>query len=749
MDLLTMSMASAMAKKYTDEKLDDLGLQNMAYYFCGSGEYNTSTGVPTVSSPDGNTFYFAPAVSGGLFNVYVYKNSAWTLFTSVELDLSNAPVDNTLSIAGMAADAKKTGDEIDGIKSDFDESAESMAPLYSASSRYYTGALVRYDNNVYRCKIPVTTPEAWNSSKWEATSLGFEINDLIVGDTTDVIRSWLDVHPEATTTVDFNIVSKVHNTVQSMVTDTRLKGGDNVRTNGYFELNDGGGCFYNITSSKQRACAIELTNGLFANPVGDCLTNRQIGIFSGDNGQDTICEYIADTSFSELDILDPLVVQKKATGNAINNIELIKIRRDNFTLRFDGNGSLFLVTNGEDYYRIIAIAECNNINIINPVVVGDSDNIGITTGEYGHGIYIRRATNITISSPVVSKCFGDAIDVGDMSEHIQIIGLCRIDEVRRNGISISHADNIYVENIYATNILGTNPKCAVDIEANNNTQDTTNIRIGTIHAKNCGGAIDIIHVGNHVTVTIDKIIAEKCTIRALGCSYIIAHDANSADTTAVNENNTITVSSIKAVDMANVIVTLSNLSKSKTSKLIIDSIDCINYTQTSSSGANAIVSYNYQNTSNIMNGVGRFTINRLSSDTENVRFLNIYRETPTTFNFDDIHIWCDIPSTILINTNVSHFDNSTIVHNPKVHDFGAVGGSTLKQFGSILLNAVYNYSAGFYNIYGASSFFGYFTGFARTLNQTLFISVVVGSHNLYITGTASSYTVYDNGQELE
>lgn len=149
MDLLTMSMASAMAKKYTDEKLDDIGLQNMAYYFCGSGEYNTSTGVPTVSSPDGNTFYFAPAVSGGLFNVYVYKNSAWVLFTLVELDLSNAPVDNTLSIVGMAADAKKTGDEIRGLKDDLSETNErfdsEIADVKAELKDIYSSAEVNFE----------------------------------------------------------------------------------------------------------------------------------------------------------------------------------------------------------------------------------------------------------------------------------------------------------------------------------------------------------------------------------------------------------------------------------------------------------------------------------------------------------------------------------------------------------------------------------------------------------------------------
>lgn len=41
------------------------------------------------------------------------------------------------------------------------------APNYSVSKRYALGDLVKYNNQVYYCITAITTPEAWNPSKWK------------------------------------------------------------------------------------------------------------------------------------------------------------------------------------------------------------------------------------------------------------------------------------------------------------------------------------------------------------------------------------------------------------------------------------------------------------------------------------------------------------------------------------------------------------------------------------------------------
>ena len=120
MDIIAMAIAKALAKEYTDSRIIDIqsgGTGGISYYICSSSEYNSSM-VPTVSNPDTNTIYITPTADGanGMFNLYNYKAHAWNLIKSVELEVSAVQVDNTLTVQGKAADAKKVGDELATVK---------------------------------------------------------------------------------------------------------------------------------------------------------------------------------------------------------------------------------------------------------------------------------------------------------------------------------------------------------------------------------------------------------------------------------------------------------------------------------------------------------------------------------------------------------------------------------------------------------------------------------------------------------
>ena len=120
MDIIAMAIAKALAKEYTDSRIIDIqsgGTGGISYYICSSSEYNSSK-VPTVSNPDTNTIYITPTADGanGMFNLYNYKAHAWNLIKSVELEVSDVQVDNTLTVQGKAADAKAVGDELATVK---------------------------------------------------------------------------------------------------------------------------------------------------------------------------------------------------------------------------------------------------------------------------------------------------------------------------------------------------------------------------------------------------------------------------------------------------------------------------------------------------------------------------------------------------------------------------------------------------------------------------------------------------------
>lgn len=144
MDMLSMAVAKALAKEYTDSQLQDLGIESMSYYFCSSGEYNASTGVPNVTSPNSTTFYIAPAVGSGngAFNVYIYKNNVWVLFKSLTLDMTNMPIDDSLTMNNYAADAATVGDEITALKADLSQNYILKNGYHEVTPENISGVLI-------------------------------------------------------------------------------------------------------------------------------------------------------------------------------------------------------------------------------------------------------------------------------------------------------------------------------------------------------------------------------------------------------------------------------------------------------------------------------------------------------------------------------------------------------------------------------------------------------------------------------
>lgn len=332
-----------------------------------------------------------------------------------------------------------------------------------------------------------------------------------IGDPTDVqvvnaVSNWLENHPEITTTVDFDITTKIYDSVSSMIEDISLANGNNVKTNGYYDKYDCGGAFYKISTTTDRACSIQLENGFYAVLLGNKHTSRQLGIRENDKAQNIINSYIADTNYIELTILDPIILKKPSSGSSTDNIELIKIRRDNFTLKFEDKGKFILETLNEDFYRMIAI-NSNNINIIDPILIGDADTISITTGEYGHGLYIRgESNNINIYNGNISKCFGDAVGISNHCKKISIHGTMYCSDCGRQGISVIGCDDLYIDTLVGKNILRTGPAAVIDFEPND-TESPIRAHINTVVAENCYRGV-MLHGGSPKTVIVDNLFAK-------------------------------------------------------------------------------------------------------------------------------------------------------------------------------------------------------------------------------------------------
>lgn len=119
---------------------------------------------PTASASDVGKALKVKTVAGGKVTAYEFGETAI--------------IDNTLSEAGMAADAKKTGDEITGLKSALNQNK-------TAPEGYI-----------------LTATNAGNGTVWSPVGLPTDEQ------TEQAVADWLNDHPEATTTVEDGSIEK-------------------------------------------------------------------------------------------------------------------------------------------------------------------------------------------------------------------------------------------------------------------------------------------------------------------------------------------------------------------------------------------------------------------------------------------------------------------------------------------------------------------------------------------------------------
>ena len=70
-----------------------------------------------------------------------------------------------------AADTRVINGDIDTIDRVMHSHMVSMAPVFDPASTYDVGDLVMYNDILYRCKTAISTPAAWDATKWDATNI--------------------------------------------------------------------------------------------------------------------------------------------------------------------------------------------------------------------------------------------------------------------------------------------------------------------------------------------------------------------------------------------------------------------------------------------------------------------------------------------------------------------------------------------------------------------------------------------------
>ena len=151
------------------------------------------------------------------------------------------------------------------------------------------------------------------------------------------------------------------------------------------------------------------------------------------------------------------------------------------------NTRLRVIPNGSSSYRLFDIRNVKNVQISGGQLIGDKYSHLNKNGEWGMGIDIRDSQNISISDMSISKMWGDAIYLGSNGKNsnynIKLLNL-KMDDNRRQGISIISVDTLKANNIIISNTKGKSPMNGVDIEPNNNKNILQNIEFKNLRSIN-------------------------------------------------------------------------------------------------------------------------------------------------------------------------------------------------------------------------------------------------------------------------
>lgn len=86
--------------------------------------------------------------------------------------------DDTLSNAGMAADAKKVGEEITRLDEENADIKAMISDAYSDSATYAVGDYCIYDQAMYKCTVGISEPEEFAPVHWERVSVAGEMKEI-------------------------------------------------------------------------------------------------------------------------------------------------------------------------------------------------------------------------------------------------------------------------------------------------------------------------------------------------------------------------------------------------------------------------------------------------------------------------------------------------------------------------------------------------------------------------------------------
>lgn len=237
-----------------------------------------------------------------------------------------------------------------------------------------------------------------------------------------------------------------------------------------------------------------------------------------------------------LSLTNPIIKNKVYINNGLYVVATNK--NEDACLSLTNNTELFLdgtikiVPNAFTDYDILRIEGENIVVNGKGTIIGDKFYHLAKDGEWGMGIRVQKSRNVYINGLTIKDCWGDCIYVGRGSENVRI-EKCTLDNGRRQGISVTKANEVFIKDCIISNVGGTPPEYAIDVEPNPG-ESANNIVIENVKVDNCKGGFLVYGRGQSAKVgavsirnciisnveknaicilTCDKALLNKCKIQ--------------------------------------------------------------------------------------------------------------------------------------------------------------------------------------------------------------------------------------------
>ncbi|WP_424683471.1 right-handed parallel beta-helix repeat-containing protein [Frateuria sp. YIM B11624] len=241
--------------------------------------------------------------------------------------------------------------------------------------------------------------------------------------------------------------------------------------------------------------------------------------------------------------------------------------RSNVRLELAPDAQLTALPNALRRYHVIRVWRVQNVQIVGGRIVGERDQHQGDTGEWGYGINIQAARNVTVDGTHISDCWGDGMWIGafgrganaDLSEDVTVRNVVCTNN-RRQGLSVGPCKRVRILDSTFSDTHGTAPQSGIDLEPMRQGEASDLLIQGCTMTGNKGCGLEIHH-------SVSGVVVRQCTIRDNAGYGVLA--AQMTDLWV--DGNTITGNGLNGVKLAghtrDVKVTGNTLSSNSTRSL--------------------------------------------------------------------------------------------------------------------------------------------------------------------------------------